>query len=137
MLRGRYSGSIVDDKGGVDLEFDAARRITVTESLEKLPGPGGQRFAAVFRHGTLEVEIYAPRGADPQTPHDRDEVYVVAAGTGTFVNGRERMPCAPGDVLFAAAGEVHRFENFSDDFVTWVLFYGPRGGERRHGAGDR
>ena len=22
-----------------------------------------------------------------------------------------------------------RFENFSDDFVTWVVFYGPPGGE--------
>jgi hypothetical protein len=23
----------------------------------------------------------------------------------------------------------HRFENFSDDFGTWVFFYGPEGGE--------
>ena len=29
----------------------------------------------------------------------------------------------------AAAGEVHRFERFSDDFATWVFFYGPEGGE--------
>ena len=28
-------------------------------------------------------------------------------------------------VLFAAAGDVHRFVEFSDDFATWVLFYGP------------
>jgi hypothetical protein len=27
------------------------------------------------------------------------------------------------------AGAVHRFENFSNDFVTWVVFYGPQGGE--------
>ena len=110
--------------------FDSTRRITLAESLTKLPGPDGQRFAGVFRHGSLEVEIYAPRGVDPQTPHDRDEVYVVAAGQATFVNGTRRMPCGPGDFLFAAAGEEHRFEQFSDDFVTWVLFYGPRGGEQ-------
>jgi hypothetical protein len=24
----------------------------------------------------------------------------------------------------------HRFENFTDDFGTWVIFYGPEGGER-------
>jgi hypothetical protein len=24
---------------------------------------------------------------------------------------------------------VHRFENFSDDLVVWVVFYGPDGGE--------
>jgi hypothetical protein len=24
----------------------------------------------------------------------------------------------------------HHFENFSDDFATWVIFYGPDGGEK-------
>jgi hypothetical protein len=24
----------------------------------------------------------------------------------------------------------HRFEDFTDDFATWVIFYGPEGGER-------
>ena len=28
-----------------------------------------------------------------------------------------------------AAGITHRFEDFSDDLVVWVLFYGPEGGE--------
>jgi hypothetical protein len=32
-------------------------------------------------------------------------------------------------LLFAAAGATHCFENFSDDLVVWVLFYGPEGGE--------
>jgi hypothetical protein len=32
-------------------------------------------------------------------------------------------------LLFAHAGVVHRFEDFSDDFVVWVFFYGPDGGE--------
>jgi len=27
--------------------------------------------------------------------------------------------------LFVAADEEHRFEVFSDDFVTWVVFCGP------------
>jgi hypothetical protein len=25
---------------------------------------------------------------------------------------------------------VHRFEEFSADFATWVMFWGPKGGER-------
>ena len=29
-----------------------------------------------------------------------------------------------------AAGVVHRFEGFSEDFLVWVFFYGPEGGER-------
>lgn len=40
------------------------------------------------------------------------------------------MTLVRGDVLFAPAGIEHRFENFSDDFVTWVIFYGPVGGEK-------
>jgi mannose-6-phosphate isomerase-like protein (cupin superfamily) len=88
-----------------------------------------QRFATVFRHGSLEVEIYAPRGHDPQQPHSRDEVYVVISGAGVFVDGDERRPFARGDFLFVPAGRRHRFEEFSDDFATWVFFYGPQGGE--------
>ena len=28
------------------------------------------------------------------------------------------------------AGVEHRFDDFRKDFATWVLFYGPEGGER-------
>lgn len=104
-------------------------RVTAAEVLAKLPGPKGQRFAPAFHHGTLEVEIYAPRGTDPQQPHRRDEVYIVVSGSGEFVHGDRRDRFAPGDFLFVAAGVVHRFENFTDDLVVWVLFYGPEGGE--------
>ena len=64
---------------------------TVAEALERLPGPEGQRFATVFNHGSLLVEIYAPRGTDPQQPHTRDEIYFVAAGTGEYVCGETRQ----------------------------------------------
>jgi mannose-6-phosphate isomerase-like protein (cupin superfamily) len=97
--------------------------------LAKLPTPDGKRFVAAFERGTLEVELYAPRGTDPQQPHKRDEVYVVVSGSGEFVAGKKRMRFAPGDFLFVAAGVTHRFENFSDDLAVWVLFYGPDGGE--------
>jgi mannose-6-phosphate isomerase-like protein (cupin superfamily) len=104
-------------------------RFTVEEGLARLPGKAGERFALLFRHGTLEVELYAPRGTDPQQPHRRDEVYVVSRGSGTFVNGASRHPFGPGDLLFVPAGAVHRFETFTDDLVVWVIFYGPDGGE--------
>jgi mannose-6-phosphate isomerase-like protein (cupin superfamily) len=104
-------------------------RFTPREGLERLPGPKGERFAELFRHGTLTLELYAPRGHDPQSPHTRDEVYVVIAGHGQFSNGSDRHPFEPGDVLFVPAGVVHRFEEFTDDFAAWVIFYGPEGGE--------
>ena len=86
-------------------------------------------FVTLFAQGTLEVEIYRPLGVDPQKPHTKDELYVVISGTGNFVHGGERTPFGPGDALFVRAGIVHRFEDFSPDFATWVFFYGPEGGE--------
>ena len=105
------------------------RRATVAEAVELLPGPGGERFAEVLGHGSMEVEVYAPRGTDPQTPHTRDELYVVVRGSGQFVNGSGRHDFGPGDVLFVPAHVEHRFEDFTDDLVVWVVFYGPEGGE--------
>lgn len=103
--------------------------LRVDDGLPRLPGPNGERFVALFQHGTLVVELYAPRGHDPQTPHARDEVYVVASGRGTFFDGSTRRPFGPGDFLFVAAGVPHRFEEFTDDLAVWVMFYGPEGGE--------
>jgi len=107
-----------------------------TELLRRLPRPrsakwpDGERFVEAFRHGTLVVELYAPRGHDPQTPHDRDEVYFVISGSGDFWNAGKREAFVAGDALFVAAQEEHRFANFSSDFAAWVMFYGPAGGER-------
>ena len=108
---------------------DERERITLAEATAMLPTPDGKRSAAVFEHGSLQVKLYGPRGADQQQPHTRDEAYVVARGTGWFVNGPHRHAFAPHDVLFVKAGVVHRFDRFSDDFLVWVFFYGPEGGE--------
>jgi mannose-6-phosphate isomerase-like protein (cupin superfamily) len=114
------------------MEFASARQIKLKDALNAVPTKEGKAFANLFNHGSLQVEIYVPKGPDLQKPHSRDELYIVASGTGWFVcqNEDRRMQFSPGDALFAAAGEVHRFEDFSDDFVVWVMFYGPEGGER-------
>jgi mannose-6-phosphate isomerase-like protein (cupin superfamily) len=110
--------------------FDVARRVAADDALQSVPDSQGRRFSEVFRHGTLSVEIYAPVDRDPQKPHTRDEAYIVISGTGIFVSDRGRQAFGPGDFLFAPAGVEHRFEVFSKDFATWVLFYGPEGGEQ-------
>jgi mannose-6-phosphate isomerase-like protein (cupin superfamily) len=103
--------------------------VTLAQALAMLPTAGGKRSIAVFEYGTLQIKLYAPRGTDSQTPHTRDEIYVVARGEGWFVNDGKRHRFAPQDVIFARAGVAHRFEEFSGDFLVWVFFYGPEGGE--------
>lgn len=113
-----------------------ARHATLAEILSRIPGPVGQRwpegerFARALAHGTMSVELYAPRGTDPQSPHMQDELYVIAQGRGMFLNGGERHTFGPGDVLFVPAGVEHRFEAFSEDLAAWVIFWGPEGGEK-------
>jgi len=102
---------------------------TLERALDLMPGPAGDQYAVVLEHGTLEVGLYAPRGIDDQTPHTRDEVYVVMRGTGWFRNGLDRIRFGAGDVLFVPARQEHRFEEFTDDLAVWVFFYGPPGGE--------
>jgi mannose-6-phosphate isomerase-like protein (cupin superfamily) len=101
-------------------------RITLEEALARLPGAAGERYASVIEYGTLTVEIYAPRGTDPQAPHTRDEVYVVMSGTGRFINGPDRHGFGPGDILFVPANVPHRFEEFSDDLALWAIFCSPQ-----------
>mgnify|MGYP001584165090 CR=1 FL=1 len=103
-------------------------RATVDEA-RRAPIPPGFRSAALMRHGSMVLRYYAPQGTDPQTPHEQDELYIVASGRGAFVCSGKRVPFGPGDALFAPAGALHRFEDFGADFGTWVMFYGPKGGE--------
>lgn len=118
-------------------------RVTTTEAGNKA-NDAGRGTALLLAHGTMELRWFAPKAHDTQTPHDRDELYIIASGTGVFmraiesspfddqalaVQGEDRVPFGPGDALFVPAGTLHRFEEFSADFATWVIFYGPEGGE--------
>mgnify|MGYP001792105562 CR=1 FL=1 len=76
----------------------------------------------------MEVELYAPAGSDPQRPHTRDELYVIASGTGWLHAGEQRQALNPGTLLFVPAGVKHHFADFSADFSAWVMFFGPEAG---------
>jgi len=78
----------------------------------------------------MSVEYYAPVKEDKQTPHLQDELYIVAKGSGTFNRSGEKILFNSGDVLFVPAGMEHRFEDFTEDFATGVIFYGTKGDEK-------
>lgn len=105
-------------------------KIGLDEAIEQLKKEKDFPFTAMMHHGTLSIEYYSPKEADTQEPHKQDEVYVIASGHGVFHCNNEWMEFKKGDVLFVAAGMNHCFQTFSDDFATWVIFYGPAGGEK-------
>lgn len=114
-------------------------RAAVDDLLASLPAaptaayPEGTPFVRGLAHGTMSVELFAPGsnadGRDRQQPHAQDELYVVQRGHARLWLKGRHWPAQPGDVLFVPAGAEHRFEDFSPDFATWVIFYGPCGGE--------
>ena len=62
-----------------------------------------ERAAYAIRHGTMRAGVYAPVGTDDQTPHDQDELYIVAAGSAQFVRDGTRIAVAAQDMLFVPA----------------------------------
>ncbi|MBK9014589.1 MAG: cupin domain-containing protein [Saprospiraceae bacterium] len=99
-------------------------QISTSEALEILSKhPDGKPFITLLERGRMYVEVYKPQEIDLQKPHDQDEIYVVISGTGLFFNNGELRPFCPGDLIFVPAGVEHRFEGFTEDFATWVIFY--------------
>ena len=129
---------------GQDVPPTPKLRVTPAEASQASVDPG-HATALLMAHGSMELRWFSPRDHDPQTPHDRDELYIIVSGTGTFMraqdsapfgddvslplHGEDHVPFTPGDAIFVPAGTVHRFETFSDDFACWIVFYGPEGGE--------
>ena len=98
-------------------------KLTLTEALARLADEESD-YVALIEERKFDLGLYQPVLVDPQTPHARDELYVIASGTGNFVCAGVSRPFAPGDVFFVPAGTEHRFLDFSADFATWVIFFG-------------
>lgn len=104
-------------------------KFTVDELLAKLPLPADEKwkdgvcFTTAFRQKDASLELFAPRGTDYQTPHEQDEIYIIARGSGELIIENNKFSCEVGDALFVQAKAEHHFENFTDDFATWVIFF--------------
>ena len=105
------------------------KQFSAEQALDLVSTSKDKAYGILLEHGTLELGYYKPDAVDPQDPHDRDEVYIVQSGSGYFVVEDDRQPFQAGDALFVPAFVVHRFEDFTNDFAAWVIFYGPQGGE--------
>lgn len=107
-------------------------KASVAEFIKQLPQPSNEKypegvpFIKAFEAGAMSLELFAPQGDDRQTPHEQDELYVIISGTGDLIRNNERINFTAGDVIYVPAGMRHHFENFSSDFMTWVIFYGEK-----------
>lgn len=100
------------------------KKVTLSEALRAVAAEESL-YARLITEPCGDLGLYRPRPTDTQGPHLRDELYLIASGRGTFVCGGERTAFEPGDALFVPRAVEHRFEDFSDDFAAWVIFFGP------------
>jgi mannose-6-phosphate isomerase-like protein (cupin superfamily) len=111
-------------------------KISLAAVLAKLPLPATQKWpqgvwdVTALEHGTMSLVLFAPKHQDYQTPHSQDELCIVMRGKGTLLLEGKPIEFETGDVLFVPADKVHRFVDFSDDLMTWAVFWGPEHGEK-------
>lgn len=108
-------------------ESDRSRVLRLAQAQASIPA--GEHAAIVFRRGPLDIALSLPLRPTEQTPHAQDEIYFIVRGRGVLTHDGRRDPFTSGDLLFVAAGTEHQFEDISQDFVVWRVFYGPDGGE--------
>jgi mannose-6-phosphate isomerase-like protein (cupin superfamily) len=106
-----------------------AEPIFTLKELVDSSGGASAAYREVLRRSSLSAGVYVvpAHGADPQSPHSEDELYVVLRGRARFRCGAATSLVTPGDVLFVAAHEPHRFEEVADDLVLAVFFAPPEG----------
>ncbi len=104
-------------------------KFTIEEMLAKLPLPANEKWKngvfdiEPFSKGNVSLVFFAPRETDFQTFHEEDEFYFIVRGKGELVIENERFSCETGDAFFVAANVPHHFENFTEDFATWAIFF--------------
>ena len=98
---------------------------SLLDAANKVRATHGERWASVLNHGNVRLSLYAPDRHDHQKPHEQDEVYIVAQGSGIFINGGRRHSFRPGDAMFVRAGVEHQFKNFTHDLLVWVILCKP------------
>lgn len=102
------------------------------DSAGAYTGPTGPtHWVEHLRVATMSVGTYSipAGGTDDQTPHAEDEIYVVATGRARFTCDGRTLAVEPGDTLFVAAGEDHRFHDVTEDLALLVVFAPPYSGD--------
>jgi mannose-6-phosphate isomerase-like protein (cupin superfamily) len=104
-------------------------KFTIDDFLSRLPLPANDRWSdgvwdsEPFKKGKVTLVFFAPRVKDHQSFHEEDEFYFIVRGSGEIVIEDVRSQVTSGDAIFVEARKPHRFENFTDDFATWAIFF--------------
>jgi mannose-6-phosphate isomerase-like protein (cupin superfamily) len=84
----------------------------------------GQRYLEFLRVPSMSAGVYVlpAGGADPQKPHNEDEMYYVVRGRAHMRVGSEDKEVSAGSAIFVEAHVEHRFHDIQEELVVLVFF---------------
>jgi len=84
----------------------------------------GKLYQEFLRVPALSVGVYvlAAGAADPQQPHNEDEVYYVVRGRARMRVASDEQVVKAGSVIFVAAKVEHCFFDISEELEVLVFF---------------
>ena len=98
-------------------------RAASNQALTDEPGAALQ-YGATEGYQPLREQLAAfmqAKGAPDVAP----DQLIVTTGSQQALDLLGKTMIGPGDMMFAAAHTPHGYDQFSDDFSVWVVFYGP------------
>lgn len=95
-----------------------------TSEIERSCTQAGKRYLEFLRVPAMSAGLYVlpAGGADPQKPHNEDELYYVVRGRARMRIGAEEQPVSEGSVIFVAAKVEHRFFDIEEELQVLVFF---------------
>ncbi|MEU5833875.1 cupin domain-containing protein [Streptomyces diacarni] len=84
-------------------------------------------YLRFLRERNMSAGLYALDAgtADPQQPHEQDEIYFVVSGRGSLTVGAETTQVARGSVVHVPARTPHKFHHITEDLRVLVVFSPP------------
>jgi|SRR6478672_11871803 len=97
------------------------------DGLDAMRAAAGELYHEFLRQDSMSAGLYVLRAreADPQTPHDQDELYHVISGQGRMRVEEHDRPVGPGSIIFVPAQVEHRFHSITADLTILVVFAPP------------
>ena len=87
-------------------------RFTKVETVRRL-AESKTDFLRVLEEDAFDVSLYKPDKTDPQTPHARDELYVIASGSGPVGDYMELEAFRGTRLRYRALFVLDRFNRYS------------------------
>ena len=98
--------------------------ITELSAIEAERTTTAKPYLEFLRVPAMSAGLYVlARGAeDRQQPHYQDEIYYVLRGRSRMRIGINDFDISPGQIIFVAAREKHRFFDIQEELTLLVIF---------------